>query len=611
MSSLHERRSRKSSLLSRNVIILALRFFWMIVVIWCEFGVFFYSLSDCRWPDKALTSSGTKDKPMRVLLVSDPQVRNPSNMRSKIGYSSAKRYLLKSWSVVTRLHPHAVIFLGDMLSSGRYITSEEEYQRYYDEFNSTFPLDASVPVYFMPGNNDVGLGDSSQVSKNARIWYSKYFGPPNQVISLADHKFILLDAPGLVEEDYRRHGLGMPYDLWTPITGGSVEFVDSVSKEYSKRQPMILFSHIPLSRPSSKSCGPLREKGSIRAGAGHGYQNMLGKDTTEFLLNAVRPAAVFSGDNRDYCDCIHSTHYIDQGVTTEATVREVTVKSFSPARNIRRPGFQLLSLIPPESASASSPTFADAHCLLPDTFRIFSSIYFPCLTLTIIVLLYLNISPERHRRHISNIFPIMLSPPSSRAPSPSRGPESAIWSTWSPRKPNIPVSPTSPLPPTLRVPGSNSEAGRALRASSTSITPQDSPLLSPITLFSPEENFDDHLNPAQYIPRHDYHSSARSEKHRVPTQSPFFLPHPNSAPQRPFSRSWSFVFWGRRRRLTIKLPVTFTPNSRSILKRVLTHRNHSWGSKGGYGFFWRFASDCISVALPAIFAWTLVGWLFF
>jgi hypothetical protein len=58
-------------------------------------------------------------------------------------------------------------------------------------------------------------------------------------------------------------------------------------------EPVILLSHIPLWRPDGLSCGALRERGAIRPGVGFGYQTMLGKETTTFLLNAIRPVAVF------------------------------------------------------------------------------------------------------------------------------------------------------------------------------------------------------------------------------------------------------------------------------------------------------------------------------
>lgn len=148
-----------------------------------------------------------------------------------------------------------------------------------------------VQVYTYPHR----LGDSPSFSKDARLFFEKRFGPLNRVVPISGYQFVLLDAPGLVEEDYRRHAHGKTYDHWTPLPGGPVEFVQSISNQEDGHsvEPKVLLSHIPLSRPSSKSCGPLREKGSIRAGAGHGYQAMLGKHTTEFLLKMLRPAVVF------------------------------------------------------------------------------------------------------------------------------------------------------------------------------------------------------------------------------------------------------------------------------------------------------------------------------
>lgn len=139
------------------------------------------------------------------------------------------------------------------------------------------------------------LGDSASFSKDARRFFEKHFGSLNRVVSISGHQFVLLDAPGLVEEDYRRHAHGKTYDHWTPLPGGPIEFVQSISTQQDGHatEPKILLTHIPLSRPSSKSCGPLREKGAIRAGAGLGYQAMLGKQTAEFLLKTLQPSVVF------------------------------------------------------------------------------------------------------------------------------------------------------------------------------------------------------------------------------------------------------------------------------------------------------------------------------
>lgn len=603
MSFIHERRTRNSRLLSRNTIINLLRFFWVVLVIWCEFGVFFYSLSDCKWPDKELKEAGSTEKPTRVLLISDPQLSNPRRSGiSWLGYdASSTRYLRKGWSVVTRLHPHAVVWLGDMLASGRYITNEDEYENYVDEFKRMFSTDESVPNYFVPGNRDVGLGESSAFSKNARKYFTEYFGPVNQEIDLAGHRLIFIDAPGLVDEDYRRHGMGKQYEAWTPAVGGPIEFIASVTIKASS-SPIILFSHIPLSRSASTLCGPLREKGSIRASAGHGYQNMLGKETTRFVLHMLRPAVVFSGDNRDYCDMTHHLPATDANVLAKTSVREVTVKSFSPSRHIRRPGFQLLSLIPPDSAvSHHGSTFADAACLLPDTFRIFNSIYLPALVLTAIVLLYLDISPDRHRHRFSSLSPISA----TRSSSPPPGPESAIWANWSPRRSSGPTSPAATLPPsvTARVPSAK-EIFTFRALSSAPGSPHDSPLLSPIPLF--HAGHDDEMNPAHYPSQHhsDHVWPSGEDVHEAPS----FLPSPSArrSERKWSSWSWSFVFRGRRRRITI------APPTWEEMKKFYASDNSDSMSRGKRrGMLWRLGGDSASVALPAFVTWALIGWLFF
>lgn len=607
MSFIHERRTRNSRLLSRNTIINLLRFFWVILVIWCEFGVFFYSLSDCKWPDKELKEAGSTEKPTRVLLISDPQLPNPRRSGiSWFGYSaSSTRYLRKGWSVVTRLHPHAVVWLGDVLASGRYVTSEDEYENYVDEFKGIFSTDKSVPNYFVPGNRDVGLGESSTFSKNSRKYFTEYFGPLNQEVNLAGHRLLFIDAPGLVDEDYRRHGMGKQYETWTPAVGGPIEFIASVAIKASS-SPIILFSHIPLSRPASTSCGPLREQGSIRASAGHGYQNMLGKQTTRFVLHTLHPAVVFSGDNRDYCNITHQLRSTDANTLAKTTVREVTVKSFSPSRHIRRPGFQLLSLVHPDSAvSPHGPTFADAHCLLPDTFRIFSSIYVPALVLTAIALLYFNISPDRHHRRSSTLSPVSVS--RSRPGSPPPGPESAIWSNWSPRRSNGPTTPSTALPPSLRVSSAKEIfTFRALSSSSAPGSPLDSPLLSPIPLF--HAGHEDEMNPVHYPSQHhnDNIWPSGEDTHEAPSFLPSPSAHRSERKWSSWSWSWSFVFRERRRRVTIALP---TWGEMMRLGASLNNDSTSRGKRRG--MVWRLAGDSVSVALPAVVTWALIGWLFF
>lgn len=90
---------------------------------------------------------------------------------------------------------------------------------------------------------------------------------------------------------------------------------------------------------------------------------------------------MFSGDDHDYCE-----HRHPQGI------REITLKSFSSSTGIRRPGFQLLSLIPPsETPTTSSITHADRPCFLPDQIGVYTRVYLPVAILTILFLVGTNI----------------------------------------------------------------------------------------------------------------------------------------------------------------------------------------------------------------------------
>lgn len=57
--------------------------------------------------------------------------------------------------------------------------------------------------------------------------------------------------------------------------------------------PVVLLTHIPLARPDTASCGSLRERGTIRQGAGYGYENTLSARASQLLLEGLRPVAVF------------------------------------------------------------------------------------------------------------------------------------------------------------------------------------------------------------------------------------------------------------------------------------------------------------------------------
>ena len=59
--------------------------------------------------------------------------------------------------------------------------------------------------------------------------------------------------------------------------------------------------------------------------------------------------------------------------------------------NVRRPGFQLLSLAPTQLRDHDIPTYNNVPCLLPDQLRIYLNIYIPLLTASIIFVCLANL----------------------------------------------------------------------------------------------------------------------------------------------------------------------------------------------------------------------------
>ncbi|KAH9892823.1 Metallo-dependent phosphatase-like protein [Cubamyces lactineus] len=407
----------KNSLKPRLVNVL--RLFWLLAIAWYELGTFYHHVSSCPWPDDALLAHVPASIPQEtsfrvpthVLLVADPQIldhrsypdRPPWLMR--LSQFIVDLNIRKSWRAARRLHPDAVAFLGDMMDNGRVDMPDQEYNQYVRRFRSIFEADERLPTYYIPGNHDVGLGDSSpsyRFSEHALERYLSNFGPLNQRISIANHTVLLIDAPGLVDEDRERAAMGMSYIQWSEShPGRTIAFVRSFAENPSEGARPILITHVPLFRPDGTSCGPLRERGTIRQGSGLGYQNLLSPQASQFLLQSIRPAVIFSGDDHDYCEYVHTLPSTDtKRPSPPASIPEITVKSFSMAMGIRRPGYQLLSLLPPSSPTSRS--FAHTPCLLPDQLGIYLSVYVPLLVLTLAILLLSNVWRSCTRHSSSN-----------------------------------------------------------------------------------------------------------------------------------------------------------------------------------------------------------------
>lgn len=74
------------------------------------------------------------------------------------------------------------------------------------------------------------LNMKADSSRQARQHFEQHFGRTNRHISVANHTFVFLDAPLLVEEDYSRAGLSKSYEHWRADEHGTVEFIRSFQR---------------------------------------------------------------------------------------------------------------------------------------------------------------------------------------------------------------------------------------------------------------------------------------------------------------------------------------------------------------------------------------------
>lgn len=270
----------------------------------------------------------------------------------------------------------------------------------------------------LPGNHDIGFGAGVQLAVRDR--FQARFGESNRVDVLGNHSFVSIDAPSLaafsqfeINGDTPREVADQRQHIWKP----TMDFLDGVGisasravaeamEEYypdsgknKQKLPVVLLTHEPLYRDPGTDCGKLRERGhAISIGGGYQYQNTLTRTLSNLVAQKVGEvgdiAHVFSGDDHDHCEVWHRYNLGSMGENRSpklASVRETTVKSFSWAMGVRRPGFQLLSLWNPvdangKSISGVSPTVQTHMCLLPDQIGILIG-YGKLAGLTLIILL--------------------------------------------------------------------------------------------------------------------------------------------------------------------------------------------------------------------------------
>jgi hypothetical protein len=173
-----------------------------LLIIYNEFGV--YYLTTLSWPPlhNVRQSGSANEKPVRFLLVADPQLIGENDEPWEYGWFArwdADRYLRNTFLFAhSHVKPNAIIYLGDLFDEGLKAT-DEQFERYFQRFKSIYRMDQLTSVHgvkhiYISGDNDVG--GEYHGDRNDRLGdrFEKYFAPMVDVITFNSFlEFIKLD----------------------------------------------------------------------------------------------------------------------------------------------------------------------------------------------------------------------------------------------------------------------------------------------------------------------------------------------------------------------------------------------------------------------------------
>lgn len=113
---------------------------------------------------------------------------------------------------------------------------QRRYDDYFELFRSIFTPSAETALYYLPGNHDIPLGNPGgmfEQTKKARDRFARSFGPTHSVVNVTGHNLVLLDAIGLVEEDYRRYGAEVNFEEYNGDDSSEIEFIKRIQSSES------------------------------------------------------------------------------------------------------------------------------------------------------------------------------------------------------------------------------------------------------------------------------------------------------------------------------------------------------------------------------------------
>ncbi|XP_050234147.1 uncharacterized protein C630.12 [Mercurialis annua] len=340
---------------------------------------------------------------VKVAVIADPQIMDRTSLRLP-----PKSFALETVQFYTDLYmrraflmsilplePDVILFLGDYFDGGPYLL-DQEWQESLWRYRHIFGMDAEgkyadMQVYSIPGNHDIGYPSINSHKPEVVRRYEEGFGARNFRFTIGKVEFIAVDAQTL------------DGDPQGNISSMTWEFLKNASKD-TQQIPRVLLTHIPLYRRDNTDCGPHRSSPIVNQRISHSphsqeiaYQNYVTEESSNKLLELLKPELILSGHDHDQCTVIHKSK--------SDPITEHTVGTISWQQGNLYPSFMLLSVS--NAANANQTTAEDALlsqlCFLPMQTHIY--IWYAALfVLTLLTLLFWPTSGISFERYSSGFL---------------------------------------------------------------------------------------------------------------------------------------------------------------------------------------------------------------
>ncbi|KNA09611.1 hypothetical protein SOVF_152020 [Spinacia oleracea] len=325
---------------------------------------------------------------VKVAVLTDPQLMDrtshdfgPKSVALEIATFYSDLYMRRAFlSTILPFKPDAILFLGDYFDGGPQL-SNKEWQESLSRFKHIFDLGErgktkDIPVYYIPGNHDVGYAGHIFHKPEVMERYEGTFGKRNYNFTIGKVDFVAIDAQ-TIDGNLEDH-----------TTSSTWSFLDGVSTGVGTN-PRVLLTHIPLYRPDWTPC-PYRSSEVINQRITRSaydqrilYQNYVTEESAKHILDSIQPVLVLSGHDHDQCTVNHKTKY--------GSVKEHTLGTLSWQQGNLYPSFMLLSVsnFTHTNGSSSEPVVLTQLCFLPK--QLFIYIWY--IILFVVTIVALSILP--------------------------------------------------------------------------------------------------------------------------------------------------------------------------------------------------------------------------